>query len=163
MGLAGSFPKTGPQVHGFWHRSGVECQKKRGLVRSSSTETLWPSGMSFHSGGIIVGCQYPTINTPRPEGQDVFPPNHQNPQTKSPVGVFTIQQTPKSMYSIRGFQLNQNLNIRLCTNKVHYAPPFAMPKPHLDWLKKIYDERISNDCAELAENCPCASVRHAHS
>ena len=42
-------------------------------------------------------------------------------------------------------------------NKVHYAPPFPMPRPHLDWLRKIYDERISNDCAELAENCPYAS------
>ena len=46
-----------------------------------------------------MGCQSPTINTPRPETQDGFPQNriHQN---KSPVGVSPKQQTPRSIYSI---------------------------------------------------------------
>ena len=50
-------------------------------------------------GGFIVGCQYSTINTPRPEQVKTFSPN-QNPQVKSPVGGFTKQQTPRSIYSI---------------------------------------------------------------
>ena len=47
-----------------------------------------------------MGCQYSTINTPRPEQVKTFSPN-QNPQVKSPVGGFTKQQTPRSIYSIR--------------------------------------------------------------
>ena len=63
----------------------------------------------FRSGGIIVGCQYSTINTPRPEQVKTFSPN-QNPQVKSPVGGFTIQQTPRSIYSIT-FPLTHNLSL----------------------------------------------------
>ena len=43
------------------------------------------------------------------------------------------------------------------SSKVHYVPPIPLPAPHKEWLRKIYDARVSSGCATVAVNCPYAS------
>ena len=40
---------------------------------------------------------------------------------------------------------------------LQHLPPIPLPAPHKEWLRKIYDARVSSGCATVAVNCPYAS------
>ena len=64
-------------------------------------------------------------------------------------GCFTTRLPPPSEFEHR--------IILKDSSKVHYVPPIPLPAPHKEWLRKIYDARVSSGCATVAVNCPYAS------